>query len=346
MAAITTGLLFFLLLLVGLAARRLARELRLRQSWLDELRASWSRGPRGQEQAGEIVSETASRIGAANRVLDEFQGIYPLHIVFGAPKTGCSTLSASVGDLDFCSSLHTAHYLSAAGVDRLQARAYAMTDPLRRPRLLRHARECRALDGILQARRLYAQRMDLGGHPFAKPWVITSVREPVAMALSSFFFSQGHLLKGEEKPSGSVSPGDFGGWLAAQRESLVLERWLEEELGGVFGIDPFAQRFPVEKGWLCGENESARFLLMRLESFDHLPDALGEFYGIPPESVRVVSENRARDRDDHTRYAELQGGLRLPREKLEQLYASRYVRHFYSGDEIDAFRARWEQTGP
>jgi hypothetical protein len=187
--------------------------------------------------------------------------------------------------------------------------------------------------------------MGLGDHPFAKPWVVSSVREPVAMALSSFFFSRGHTM--DESTSRKPGPtGEFRAWMASQRESLALERWLEQELGGVFGIDPFAQPFPTDKGWICGENESVRFLLLRLESFARLPEALAEFYGIPPGSVDIVSENRASDRHDHDSYESLRGELHLPRESLEQLYASRYVRHFYSSEEIEGFMARWKQPSP
>ena len=97
MAAITSALLCSLLLLVGLAARRFAQELRRRQASFDELRDDSTPSPLSEGFASEVVGEAADHITGTNRVLDELQGIYPLHIVFGAPKTGIALLIAGLG---------------------------------------------------------------------------------------------------------------------------------------------------------------------------------------------------------------------------------------------------------
>jgi hypothetical protein len=57
---------------------------------------------------------------------------------------------------------------------------------------------------------------------------------------------------------------------------------------------------------------------------------LREFVGRP---VHPGTENRAQDKDYAAAYAEVKAGARLPAEMLRRLYASPFMRHFWTEDE-------------
>jgi hypothetical protein len=341
-----TALVAAALLLAASGALGLLRDLHRRAARLEALREAAKVERRLRRQSARLrgarALDAGSALYAANRTLQDIDAVYPLHVVFGPVKTGCTTLTQTIGRLDLCSNLHTAHQLSAAGMLELQRKAYGQRDPVRRTRILRHFRECCVLRGILHARRSNVRALGLEQHPFARPWVVTAVREPVARALSAVFYEQGHHLV-DAAARGQVE-------VIAEVRQRVLERlrlrktyeeWVVEELLAVFGFDPFAAPFPQHRGWACAETDRARLLLIRLESFDRLPVALGEFFGVPAETIRVRVANTARERPDNDLYIEAGRTLSLPRDELQRLYAVPGVAHFYSPDEIDGFLRRW-----
>jgi hypothetical protein len=351
----TAASLFLLLVLLagGAGALLLRRDVARRAASLRKLGERWARAAEDAAAAAALAGAEGSsigrpvaslhrigqRLGAANHSFRALQSVEPLYIVYAHPKTGCSTLEATLAELDFCRHRYSAHFLSAAGLARLERRAYGMDDPRRRPRVLRHFRECCEASGLLKARELCARESGLRGHPWARPWVVTSVREPVSQLLSDLFYDRAPR-SGDE-----VALADLEAEARRRLERLpgksAIGTWLESELEAVFDVDPLALPFSAQRGWVCGENERVRFLLTRLESFDRLPEALGAFFGIPPESVRVVDRNRASDRPDHEVYAAFQRSFRLSPELARRVYGTPYVRHFYSEDEIGRFVSGW-----
>jgi hypothetical protein len=205
---------------------------------------------------------------------------------------------------------------------------------------LRHLREAFELRGVLLARRATIRAGGLEDRPFARPWVVTTVREPVARDLSAIFFGKGGSLAGV---------GLTRDLLEDVREELLYrlrteqsyEQWVEEELWPVFDFDPFAEPFPKERGWVQRETDRARLLQIRLESFHRLPEALGCFFEMPPETIHVQARNTAQDRTDGDFYADVAQRLSLPRGELKRFYAARGVAHFYTAEEIDRFLRRW-----
>jgi hypothetical protein len=332
--------------LLGLAmgALILALDLRRRAARLESLRQATTLRRSVRSVAAHLKKNRglvpASALHAADRTLNDADAVYPLHVVFGRAKTGCTTLGESIGRLDLCSNVRAAHMLSGAGLTRYQEETYALEDPVLRTRRLRHLREAFALRGVLHARRATVRARGIEDHPFARPWVVTTLREPVARHLSGIFYQKGPRL---------IEAGSSPDLHETVREELLErlriwqsdEEWIEEELKTVFGFDPFAEPFPKERGWVQRETDHARLLQIRLESFDRLPEALGDFFEIPPETIRVHVRNTARERPDRDLYVEVMQRLVLPRDELERFYAAPGVTHFYTAEEIDGFLRRW-----
>jgi hypothetical protein len=170
------------------------------------------------------------------------------------------------------------------------------------------------------------------------PWtVITTVREPVAQAVSAFF----HAVRRSGGPTEAAQN------VSELTERLVSEdwihaplRWFSREFAVAVGFDALAHPFDPTAGSGVVETAAVRLLILRQESFDLAPTALASFLGLatPVVVARRNDAARAQFADVYQRFLD---EARLPRSLLEQAYASEYAQHFYGPAEIEAFRRRW-----
>jgi hypothetical protein len=174
------------------------------------------------------------------------------------------------------------------------------------------------------------------------PWtVVTTVREPVAQAVSAFFHSQGRRPQLDREPAGSgPSVDQLVAELAAGRWARPPVRWFDLEFAPGLGIDVYDHPFDPAAGSAVIETPAVRVLLLRQESFGAAPAALARFLG-RPEPVPVPARNESSTKGYGPRYAEFVASARLPDELLDQAYGSRYAGHFYADSERERFRRRW-----
>ena len=87
------------------------------------------------------------------------------------------------------------------------------------------------------------------------------------------------------------------------------------------------------------EDESIQVLVMRLEDLRKCHEyAFEEFLG---RKVPLVNANEAVNKEYNALYRKFLSSVVLPSNYVEKMYTSQYVRHFYSPEEISAFRAKW-----
>jgi Putative capsular polysaccharide synthesis protein len=175
----------------------------------------------------------------------------------------------------------------------------------------------------------------------ANPWrVITTVREPVAQAVSAFFHGSGRRGLLEDAPSVDALEATLldEDWLRAPL------RWFDREFAPALGVDVFDRPFDPEVGHGVIETPAVRVLLLRQENLDAAPVAVAGFLGMPGP-VPVPPRNEASTKEYGGRYREFLASVRLTDPVLDQVYGSRYARHFYADSELERFRRRWS-NGP
>jgi Putative capsular polysaccharide synthesis protein len=168
------------------------------------------------------------------------------------------------------------------------------------------------------------------------PWdVITTVREPVAQAVSAFFHGGGRrgVLDGVDA--------------AALTERMLAEdwlsrpaRWFERELGPALGIDVFSSPFDHAAGSTVIEAPNLRLLMMRQEDLDRAPEALRDFLALP-RAVPLAHRNVGERKDYADLYRAFMREVCFPSDVLARTYATTYSRHFYTEEELARFRAQW-----
>jgi len=190
--------------------------------------------------------------------------------------------------------------------------------------------------------RIWDAQLLLGRPPTAAaPWrVVSIVRDPIAQTVSAFF--QPGVRRGYVHPAATVDTlrRDFGDRL----DRLPLH-WFESHVEPALGIDVFATPFDPLRRYQIISTPAVRLLLLRCEDLSVAPAALAELLD-QTAPVPVPRVNVGAEKDYASLYEAFCAAVRPTAEQIDRAYRSRVVRHFYSREEIDGFRAGWSSDRP
>ena len=177
--------------------------------------------------------------------------------------------------------------------------------------------------------------------------IITLVRDPVARNVATFFESLDSFIPDwqEQIAYQLLSVDDLHRIFLTKK---TLHRgphfYFDDEIKPVLGIDVFEEEFPIKTGYkIYPDNQHNPMLLIRLEDLDQCArTAIQEFLGI--ENFQLTNANIGAQKE----YAALYEAFKqkpLPEEYLNEMYGTRFSRHFYSDAELQAFKERWSRPG-
>ncbi|RMF29402.1 MAG: hypothetical protein D6759_13910, partial [Chloroflexi bacterium] len=257
--------------------------------------------------------------------LDTLLGKEPL-IVYQMGKVGSSTVVASLEALSLDSPIYHIHTLTWEGIrsgERIYRAIYGDSRP---PSFSR-------MKHLLASRHLRRQ-LDRGVR--GPRWkVITLVRDPIARNISDFFqlidWWLPHFLPRYEAGEATIEEA-IATFLERYYHDEPLN-WFDIELKASLGIDVFATPFPKSTGYQVYQGEGVDLLVLKLERLDECaPEAFRAFLGV--ERFELIRANVSSDKMYGDAYRAFVKAIRLPDSYIEQMYTSRYVRHFYSDEEI------------
>jgi len=186
--------------------------------------------------------------------------------------------------------------------------------------------------------------------------LITMTRDPVARNISAFFENLPYFFGYKISDNLQVkTPGQIATELCkifkddfiGQNKIGFIDgdplTWFDEEIKEVIGVNVYSTPFHREKGYTIFQNKKADLLVMRLEDLDNIfPEAISEFLSISP--TKLESTNRGGKKPYAEVYSIFKEKIELPDEYIEELYTSKYAKHFYSDDEITKFRNKWQKN--
>ncbi|NKN33373.1 putative capsular polysaccharide synthesis family protein [Marichromatium bheemlicum] len=240
-------------------------------------------------------------------------------------------------------SMTTVNTLRAAGLGMPVFHTHWLNPVNIRKRLDRFAGapERRLPLNVRMARRIGQELQQHGPHH--RPWHLVSVfREPVARNLSVYFLSIEDFIPDFFDRHARGALGD------AEILETFLERfphdqpvcWFDEEIRDTFGIDVYAQPFPIARGYQIIRQSDIAVLLIKVERLnDCYAAAFAEFLGVDVprlEQTHVTEEDPA-----YSMYKDFIANVQLPTDYLDRLYDTRFARHFYGETEIARLRHQW-----
>ena len=108
-----------------------------------------------------------------------------------------------------------------------------------------------------------------------------------------------------------------------------------------FGIDVFACPFDRENGYGIYERDGHRLLILQFEKLQQLAGAIRDFLGLP--EFELARENVGESKAYGPVYKRFLERVRFDGAFLDQMYNNRFARHFYTDEDIEAFRRRWSK---
>ncbi|MCK4821446.1 hypothetical protein KA005_37115, partial [bacterium] len=186
--------------------------------------------------------------------------------------------------------------------------------------------------------------------------IVTLIREPIARNISTFFENL-DVTKNPESTKYAVKSDYYGFEITVDPENmeplielffdrLIHERplnYFDDEIRYVFGIDIFESTFPVDKGYMHYQSNNADMLLIRLGDLNRCAKtAFKEFLDV--DDFTLIQTNVANEKVYAPLYKEFKRKVHFPEDYINKMYESRYVRHFYSDEEIRELRKTWENS--
>ena len=169
--------------------------------------------------------------------------------------------------------------------------------------------------------------------------VITLVREPVANNVSMFFQVLSQYLEPDVEPSACDTDQLIDVFIDKYMHSRPLT-WLDAEVKTHFGIDIYQHPFPIEQGYTTITQANVSLLVLRCDLDDRTKArAIADFIGL--DEFEIVRSNVANEKDYASPYVKFKQRIKIPPALLNQMYESKFARHFYTEDERDFFRKRW-----
>lgn len=230
-------------------------------------------------------------------------------------KTGSMALTDAVREAGFPDAIHL-HYLGPRALALKQANPEPMLD--------------RATE--------IAGRID---DPSCRFRIVTGVRDPIARILSNAFYTaQRHRdLHGIDIVR---DPEALVAWWEGRpmHRRNIWSEWFDDTFGTTFGFDFRAHPFDHARKSLRFEGDRLRLLVLRQEDKRAGREAeLG--WLLDRDGVRLRAINDAVQQDYEAAYRPFLDAFVAPASWLDRYYEAEVIRHFYTAQEREAFRARW-----
>lgn len=165
--------------------------------------------------------------------------------------------------------------------------------------------------------------------------IISLVRDPVTMMVSGLFQNWDRYF--DQKPT-DVPIDDIAQFLEQMDYSYPLE-WFDNEFESFTGFDIYHHPFDRERGMSLYRNSESDILLLTLESLDkNFSESVRRLLSVKMQQQKA---NIRAQKPENEVYKKVKATLKLPDEKLNSIYNSKFVRHFYTDESITQFKNRW-----
>lgn len=167
-----------------------------------------------------------------------------------------------------------------------------------------------------------------------KKKIVTLVREPMSRAISDCFQNWKHLY---DSLDGKTSEDIF---LRLKNEDHHYTlSWFDSEFKEYLDFDIYSVPFNKELGHQTYYFDNFDLLCVKLEMLNKLDDDVFiDFFGF---KLDLKNSNLSKDKPSKDLFKEVVSNYREDAIKLDAIYTSKYVEHFYTKNEIEQFKSQW-----
>ena len=289
-----------------------------------------------------ILNKICKKYFYANRLLEYYRykkkqkDIDNALIVFQMGKVGSSTMVRSLKNADNQFNIYQIHVLTPEWI-KIVEKQYKDASKIHGKALIdEHLLASMYLRKIIDKKKVTK-----------KFKVITLIRDPIARNVSSFFQAFPIYFPKEARQF-KIDKTKFEDNLDLlinlflnkfERHKVPL-LWFDVHMKPSFGIDVYESEFDTSKGYKIYQGKTADLLLFRLEDLNKCAQkAFKEFLNI--DNFELEYANISKEKEYGYAYGQFKSKIKLPSEYIDKIYHSKFVKHFYTDDEVLMFKTRW-----
>ncbi|WP_431800859.1 putative capsular polysaccharide synthesis family protein [Halobacillus andaensis] len=176
--------------------------------------------------------------------------------------------------------------------------------------------------------------------------VISIVREPVSRNLSMYF--QAFHVPLMDINSTTDNRQEANTNLQAFRNDFFQKfnhhygiNWFDNEFKRTWHIDVYNYPFHKEEGYTVIEKGNVEVLLLTMEKLNEAEQIIRGFLDM--EEFTLTNENMGEQKWYQSVYKEFKQKIQPSEEYLNALYDSKYMKHFYTNDEVETFKGKYRE---
>jgi hypothetical protein len=163
--------------------------------------------------------------------------------------------------------------------------------------------------------------------------LITLTREPISRNISGFFQNLEDFIGKNEKDKNELIKLFF-----KSENNYYTINWFDNEIKSVFGIDVYSYEFPKDKGFMVISDKNVEMFIARIEDLNSLENQIGNFLKI--KEFKLDNTNKGENKWYSEMYDQLKSNINFPESYVKDRYNSKYMKHFYSEQEISLFKEK------
>ena len=245
-------------------------------------------------------------------------------------KVGSSTIKKSLNNANLSNFIEQVHFLSWPAIQSIEKNYIKQNKPV---------------PSHIRLGKLLRQQIDqsLGRIRFK---IISLVRDPVARDISDVFQNierdMPHIVNLDQKQASDEIQRHILEMLYQFDETTDYAcTWFDNELKDVFHFDIFLPPFDKHQGYQIFSTQYADILVIRLENLTTChKKAFHEFLGL--KNFTLSYENQGKNKWYSDVYDLILEKIDIPDFILNNIYNSRYAKHFYTEHERLEFNKKWQ----
>jgi hypothetical protein len=177
--------------------------------------------------------------------------------------------------------------------------------------------------------------------------VISLVRDPVARVVSDEFQNLNYFNPGLELTSHQdveiMKENILKKIKPSNNKNEFAINWFDCEFKPALDIDVYNYKFDHIKGFVIINENNVEVLIIQMEKINsHLNEALGIFLKDDyADKISIQNSNIGSKKRYSKRMREIKNSINFDKQSLDCIYNSKYMRHFYSTEDINLFKDKW-----
>lgn len=168
--------------------------------------------------------------------------------------------------------------------------------------------------------------------------IISLSRDPIERNVSAYFQN----LDTTQLDSHRYLSEEF----MAYATHFVPLYWFDLEIKKYLNVDIFEFEFDSSAGYSIVQKDNISILLMQFEKLPTLSNYIAKFLGL--DEFNLISDKKQGNVSSakwyYPGYLKLKNELSFPKEFIDYMYTSKYVKHFYNCNQIESMVKKWQKN--